>query len=95
MIVRNYTPFSPLYFESKDLEGRDFGVFVLRGTFDMVPGQVLRPCPKQDPIVDADEYYGDPATSSLRMESDLAPFKPGTDIQILAKSLTKVLGAAQ
>lgn len=84
MIVRNYTPFSALYFESKDVEGRDFGVFVLRGTFDMVPGQVLRPCPKQDPIVDADEYYGDPATSSLRMESDLAPFKPRTDIQILA-----------
>jgi hypothetical protein len=83
MIIRNYTPFSPLYFESRDVQGRDFGVFVLRGTFDIIPGQALRPCPKQEPIVDADQYFGEVGKSSLRVESDLAPFKPKTDIHVL------------
>lgn len=83
MIIRNHTPFSPLYFESRDVQGRDFGVFVLRGTFDIVPGQPLRPCQKQDPIVEADQYFGEIGKSSLRVESDLAPFKPRTDIHIL------------
>lgn len=84
MIIRNYTPWSPLYFESRDVQGRDFAVFVLRGTFDIVPNQPLRPCPKQDPIVQADQYFGELGKSSLRLESDLAPYKPKTDIHVLA-----------
>lgn len=80
MILRNYTPFSPIFFESRDVQGRDFGVLALRGTFDIVPGGALRPSPKQPPIVEADVWHGEPNASSLRMESDLAPFKPRTDI---------------
>jgi hypothetical protein len=84
MILRNHTPFRPLYFESRDVQGHDFGVVVLRGTFDILPGQPLRPCPRQDPIVEADAWHGEPNASSVSVESDLAPFKPRTDILINA-----------
>lgn len=84
MILRNYTPFRPLYFESRDVEGREFGVLVLRGTFDIIPGAPLRPCPEQAPIVEADVWHGEANASSVYMESDLAPFKPRTDILVNA-----------
>ncbi|MDI1430153.1 DUF2169 family type VI secretion system accessory protein [Polyangium sorediatum] len=84
MILRNYTPFPPLYFEARDVSGRDFGVLVLRGTFDMIPGAALRPNPKQRPIVEADVWHGEPNASSVHLESDLAPFKPRTDVMVNA-----------
>ncbi len=84
MILRNYTPFLPLFFESCDLQDRDFGVLVLRGTFDILPGATLRPNPQQAPIVEADVWHGEPNLSSVYLESDLAPFKPQTDILVNA-----------
>lgn len=87
MILRNYTPFPPLLFDGRDVQGRDFGVLVLRGTFDIIPGAPLRPNPKQQPIVESDVWHGEPNESSVYMESDLAPFKPRTDILVNAVAL--------
>lgn len=82
MIFRNYTPFPQLIFESRDEQRRDFGVLVLRGTFEIIPGKPLKPIPKQEPIVMADQYHGEPGKSSLRMENNLAPYKPKSDIHL-------------
>ena len=41
MLFRNYTPFTPLHFESRDEKQNDFGVVVLRGTFQIENGQTL------------------------------------------------------
>ncbi|MBK9258908.1 MAG: DUF2169 domain-containing protein [Polyangiaceae bacterium] len=84
MILRNYTPFPPLLFDGRDVQGRDFAVLVLRGTFDIIPGAPLRPNPTQQPIVESDVWHGEPNYSSVYMESDLAPFKPRTDILVNA-----------
>ena len=84
MELRNYTPFIPLCFESRDPQRMDFGVCVLRGGFDIIPGQRLRPREDQAPLVMADEYHGEPGESSLRIETNLAPFKPKTDIHVEA-----------
>ena len=84
MILRNFTPFPHLVFESTEPSGRDFGVLVLKGTFDIVPGGKLKPRQEQDPIQMVEEYAGDPGVSSLLKENDLAPFKPKTDIHITA-----------
>lgn len=84
MILRNYTPFPPLLFDGRDVPGRNFGVLVLRGTFELIPGAALRPNPKQQPIVESDVWHGEPNASSVYMESDLAPFKPRTDILVNA-----------
>lgn len=82
MEVRNHTPFEILTFNSLTPSGEEFGVLVLRGTFVIKPGAVLWPCPEQDPIVEADEYYVQPNMSSLRLASDLVPEKTRTDVHI-------------
>ena len=84
MIVRNYTPFRTLLFDSRDVAGRDFGVLAIRGTFDILPGAPLRPNPKQRPLVETDIWHGAPNESSVYLESDLAPFKPRADIMFNA-----------
>jgi hypothetical protein len=86
MLFRNYTPFPPLQFESRDEKRNDFGVIVLRGTFQIEDGQRLRLVQKQEPLIMADEYYGEPGQSSLKYESSIAPYKPRTDILVNAIS---------
>jgi hypothetical protein len=82
MIFRNYTPFPHLVFESRDEKRRDFGVLVLRGTFEILENQSIKPAPNQEPIVMADQYRGEPGRSSLRMENNLAPYKPKSDVHL-------------
>jgi hypothetical protein len=83
-MVRNYTPFRPLVFNALDVAGEEYGVFVLRGTFTIMPDIAVRPAPMQEPIVEADRWHGEPGKSSLYMDSDLAPFKPRSDIHVNA-----------
>jgi len=80
----NYTPFEPIRFESLDINDDPFQVVILRGTFDIVPNAPLRPTVAQEPIVLTDEFYQEPNTSSVRFESDLAPYKPHSDVIINA-----------
>src|SRR6185503_21300320 len=78
----NYTPWPQIAFESRTPDDEAFGVLVVRGTFRIVPGEALRPVPHQPPVALADIYRGEPGRSSLRAESDLAPFKPRSDIHV-------------
>lgn len=80
----NYTPFPHLVFESRTHDDRVFGVIVLRGTFRFIPGQILRPSPTQERVSLHNVYRGDPFSSSLISEADLAPHKPNSDIHINA-----------
>jgi len=84
MEFRNYTPFAPITFESLDVNDTPFQVVVLRGTFKIFSDAPLKPVPDQQPLMSADEFYVQPNTSSVRFESDLAPFKPRSDIVINA-----------
>ncbi|MBI1322096.1 DUF2169 domain-containing protein [bacterium] len=84
MLFRNYTPFPPLQFESRDEKCQDFGVIVLRGTFSIEEGKRLRLVQKQEPLVMADDHYGEPGISSIRFESSIAPYKPKTDVLVNA-----------
>jgi hypothetical protein len=80
MEMHNHTPFMPLVFESQDVDDEPFHVVVLKGTYEITNGQPLKLAPKPKPLTMADEYYGDPTGSSLKRESDLAPYKPRTDV---------------
>lgn len=84
MILRNYTPFVPLLFQSRNVRGQEFWTVALRGTFRIAPYAALVPDPDQRPIVEADVFHGEPGRSSIRMESDLAPFKPRADVHVNA-----------
>lgn len=89
MLIRNHTPFPIISFTSVDVEQREFAVIVVRGTFRLVPGLSgvsLIPHPEQEPIVEADRYHGIVGESSLRLESDLAPFKPKSDVHVVGSA---------
>lgn len=84
MVLRNLTPFVPFLFQSWDEQRNEQWVLVVRGTFRIVPLSPLALAIAQHPIVVTDVFHGDPHRSSLRMESDLAPFKPRADIHVNA-----------
>lgn len=84
MILRNYTPFAPLLFQSRDVDGRELWTLILRGTFRVVPFAPLALDPDQQPVVETDVFHGEMNASSVRLESDIVAFKPRADIHIRA-----------
>jgi hypothetical protein len=84
MQLLNYTPFAPFVFHSEDVEQRPFFVLVLRGSFAIERDRPLKPLAEQQPVVLADRYRGEVNRSSLLVDSDLAPFKPRSDVHIEA-----------
>lgn len=95
MEFRNRTPFPALRFASVDVQDQEHHVVVMRLSYRLQRNAeassatrdafdaciVERDAP---PLVLADEYAGDPETSSTRQESDLAPFKPRCDVLVNA-----------
>lgn len=66
-----------------DAEGRELLIVVVKGTFTLEPGRVepsLAPAPEQAPLIEADEFTGEPGSSAPRYETDFAHFKPHCDV---------------
>jgi len=80
--TRNHTPFPALAFESRGHHGEPFHILIVKATFHLESGDDLRLLQEQPPLCMADEYRGEPGQSSVLRESDLAPFKPTTDITL-------------
>lgn len=83
MSVDNRTPFPALAFRQYNLEGELAGVVVARGTFKLTDGGPLQIAEEQYPLVMSDTYEGDPHKTPQLACTDLAPFKPGTDVTFL------------
>jgi hypothetical protein len=64
-----------------------FAVLVKR-TYAIRPGQAALRTERARPFVQADVYYddGDPETSTVKYESELAPYKPATDVVVIGKA---------
>lgn len=86
MSVINHTPFPALAFRQYNLSGQINGVLTVRGSFRLVPDKPLCLAESQLPLVMADEYAGDPLTTELVRQSDLIPFKPGTDVTFIGQT---------
>lgn len=84
MKLKNFTPFVPFSFASRDQNKNDFGVLALQGSFDIVHEAALKPQAEQADMAFEDVYHGETAQSSLLQENNIAPFKPKTDIHINA-----------
>ena len=81
--VRNHTPYPSQYFQMMDTGDEVFHVIVSRITYDLtrLDEQGAPPLAQvQAPLVEADQFYGDPTSSSCIQESDFAPYKPRCDI---------------
>lgn len=70
-----------------DKEARDHCVVVVKGTFETRSQGGMTLAQQQRPLLARDEHYGDPATSSLRYESDFALEKPLTDVLVVGKAV--------
>lgn len=83
MSVDNRTPFPALAFRQYNMVGDLMGVVVARGTFKLTNGGPLQLADKQQPLVMSDVYDGDPHQTPQMACTDLAPFKPGTDVTFI------------
>lgn len=64
-----------------------FSVLVKR-TYKIRPGREVQRIPRANPFVQADVYYdhGDPESSTVKFENDLAPYKLRTDVVLIGKA---------
>ncbi len=86
MELRNHTPFAPLAFKSRDKDGRAYDVVVVKATYDLVEDRRLKIAREPEPITTSDQYYGEPNSTSVWRASDLAPFKPRTDVVVIGSA---------
>ena len=80
--ITNKTPFPAQLAFCTDPHGVDTAIAVVKATFAMRPNIIALAQP-QLPIVTADAYWADPATSSIRYASEIGFVKPSTDIVML------------
>lgn len=81
---KNETPFVGSLTLMPDADGIDTFIAVVKGTF--VLGEEPALADTQVPVKAAAEYWGDPATSSLRAAPELLLPKPGTDVLVVGSA---------
>jgi len=84
----NLTPFSVVALPSMDNEGEELLLVVLAAHYRLPPAarrsiEPMSIAERQPPVVITDQYWGEPAESSLCYEGQSAYRKPGTDIHLL------------
>lgn len=88
MQFKNLTPFDALAFGALDKRDRHYHVVVMCVGYqlhhDARTGLYEALLIEQDPLplVLADEHWGEPASSSLKAQSDLLPYKPQCDVLV-------------
>lgn len=89
MEFRNLTPFDVMCFSALDLQHTEHPVIAMKVGYRLQPvaetlGQFSAVVMDRDPLplCRADRYWGEEGRSSVREESDLAPFKPRCDVII-------------
>lgn len=78
----NQTPYESIFTVGYGKDGRERVIVVTKATFALPEGdaQEVEAAPEQRPLVEADEFEGDPGTSSPILETDFAHFKQRCDI---------------
>jgi hypothetical protein len=80
--LENHSPFVPELSVLPDVHGIDTVFVVVKATFT-TGGGVARVADEQQPVVLADEYWGEPGRSSLRRAGEAHLGKPATDVVVL------------
>jgi hypothetical protein len=83
--LKNKTPFAASLMLLPDANGIDTLYGVVKGSFQI--GARLALADEQLPVAVTDEHYGEPATSSIRVPSDVCLGKPSTDILLLGSAV--------
>lgn len=84
MQVRNLTPFAQLIYANEDAQGREFDILIVKQSYHLTDGFKLQQSPEQEPLNFSDTCFGEVNVTSLRYPSDLVPYKPATDVIVIA-----------
>lgn len=84
MRVRNFTPFPHLLYSNEDARGRLFDILIVKQSYHFTENFDLELSPEQEPLNFSDTCFGEPNVTSLRYPSDLVPYKPATDVIVIA-----------
>ena len=82
--LKNHSPFEPAITLFANEQGVDTLYVVVKATFQL--GQKLSIAEEQVPPTLADEYWGDPASSSIKYASDMHLAKPCTDVVVMGRA---------
>lgn len=87
----NRTGFDALHFDTLDQNSVAFHVIVAKTGYRMAPGETagmarLIPTDEPLPLYDKDQHYDDDLEKSVRVESDLAPYKPVCDVVVIGEA---------
>ena len=85
-VVENNSVFPAEMVVAQDATAAIYLVLAVRATFDIAPDNRVVAAAEQDPVCTGDEYYGEPAKSSLKNASDMALAKPATDVAVLGSA---------
>jgi hypothetical protein len=86
LLHTNRSGFEALLYPAVNREGRETAVAIVRATFELNRAGLLEPADEQIPVRLEDVYFGDPGVSSSLEESDLAIYKPGTDVVVVGEA---------
>ena len=86
MEILNDTPFEVEAMPLKGPGGKMVLTIVVKGTFDIRPGEPPEVSSEQIPVAYDDEFYDKIAMGSVKFESDITPFKPRADIALIGKA---------
>ncbi|MFV0385599.1 DUF2169 family type VI secretion system accessory protein [Paracoccus sp. (in: a-proteobacteria)] len=84
MRIRNLTPFAQLVYANEDAQGRLFDVLIVKQSYHFGEDFRLRRSVEQEPLNFSDGCFGAVNVTSLRYPSDLVPYKPATDVIVIA-----------
>jgi hypothetical protein len=84
--LTNRTPYSAERNWIRDKQGVHHWLVAVKATFDIKPDGKATLADEQPPPLLAPAFRGDPASSSLRLDSDLLAIKPTTDVLLEASA---------
>jgi hypothetical protein len=84
----NFAPFPNFRYYSSDARGAEFGVVIVKGTFQLDADGALVIAEEQAPFMFTDACHGEVNVSSLWHPSDLVPNKPRCDVIVNAVART-------
>jgi hypothetical protein len=84
--VVNLTRFPAELAIAADKDGAESYLVVVKGTFRLRGSEAPVPADEQVPFFYADQHYGDPATTSIRYESEFAPRKPRAEVVLVGSA---------
>jgi hypothetical protein len=84
--IDNRTPFASAFFPGLGVDDVETVSALVKCTYVVDRQGGLHIADPQVPVHHADQFHGDPDRSSVRVESDACPVKPGTDVVLDGKA---------